>query len=139
MIDNFENNFISRGQGFNRPIKVTWVTGILAYKLLEDKIVNPLRKIKNLDIDLVPVVNKWYGPSIQVSGLLVAGDIYDQLKDKQLGDIVLLPPRVLNDDGLFLDDWTVEKLSEKLGVACHVYTGELAAFVNEITNLGITE
>lgn len=134
MIDNFENNFNPDNHGFKKPIKVTWVTGILAYKLLGDKIVNPLRKIKNLDIDLIPVVNKWYGPSIQVSGLLVAGDIYDQLKVKQLGDIVLLPPRILNDDGLFLDDWTVEKLSEKLGVACHVYTGELTAFVNNLKN-----
>jgi putative radical SAM enzyme (TIGR03279 family) len=132
MIDSFEKNFKVKKKGFDKPLKITWVTGILAYKLLEDKIINPLREIKNLTIDLVPVVNKWYGPSIQVSGLLVAEDIYQQLKDRQLGDLVLLPPRVLNDDDLFLDDWTMDKLTEKLAVACHVYRGEIANFVDEI-------
>jgi len=132
MIDNFENAFNPQAKGFNKPVKITWVTGILAYKLLEEKIVNPLRQIKNLTIELVPVVNKWYGPSIQVSGLLVAQDIYEQIKDKELGDLVLLPPRVLNDDGFFLDDWTVDKLSEKLAVACHVYSGEIAELVDEL-------
>ena len=64
--------------------------------------------------------------------MLVAGDIYDQLKDRPLGDIVLLPPRVLNDDGLFLDDWTMDDLSLKLGVPCHVYAGEIADIPKEI-------
>jgi len=132
MIDNFESVLNPQKESFEQPLKITWVTGILAYKLLEGKIVNPLRQIKNLEIQLLPVVNKWYGPSIQVSGLLVAEDIYQQLKDKELGDLVLLPPRVLNNDGLFLDDWTVDDLSEKLGVACHVYTGEIADIVDEL-------
>ena len=132
MIDSFEKVFDADKYGFNKPVKITWVTGILAYKLLEETIVNPLRQIKNLTIDLIPVVNKWYGPSIQVSGLLVAEDIYEQLKNKELGDMVLLPPRVLNNDGLFLDDWTVDKLSEKLAIACHVYSGEIENLVEEL-------
>ena len=48
MIDSFENTFNPTKKGFIKPVKVTWVTGILAYKLLEEKIVNPLRQIKNL-------------------------------------------------------------------------------------------
>ena len=132
MIDRFNAEFPASQKSLLKPVKITWVTGTLAYKTLENYIVNPLRKTKNLTIDLVPVINKWYGPSIQVSGLLVAGDIYDQLKDRPLGDIVLLPPRVLNDDGLFLDDWTMDDLSLKLGVPCHVYTGEIADIPKEI-------
>jgi putative radical SAM enzyme (TIGR03279 family) len=134
MIDTFNKAFNPQQKGFSKPVKITWVTGILAYKLLEEKIINPLRQVNNLTIDLVPVVNKWYGPSIQVSGLLVAEDIYEKLKDKELGDVVLLPPRVLNNDGVFLDDWTVDKLAQKLGVACHVYVGEIAALVDELKN-----
>ena len=73
--------------------------------------------------------NDFFGHTIQVSGLLVAGDIYKQLKDKKLGDMVFIPPRVLNEDELFLDNWTVEKLEEKLSIPCHVYTEPL-------TNIG---
>lgn len=134
MIDTFNKSYKDMPKEVSRPLSVTWVTGILAHKMLEKEIVAPLREIKNLTIDLIPVVNKWYGPSIQVSGLLVAEDIYDQLKDKPLGDIVLLPPRVLNNDGLFLDDWDLEKLSSKLGVPCHVYSGEIADLPNELEN-----
>ena len=83
---------------------------------------------------MIAIVNKWYGPSIQVSGLLVAEDIYNQLKEKKLGDLVLLPPRVLNNDGLFLDDWTVDELSEKLGVPCHVYSGKIEELAEELEN-----
>lgn len=135
MIDSFELAFNPLSVKISEPIKITMVTGMLAYKMLEEKIVNPLRKIVNLEIELVPVVNKWYGPSIQVSGLLVAQDIYEQLKDRQLGDLVLLPPRVLNDDDLFLDDWTVEKLSQKLSVACHVYSAKLENLASEISEI----
>ncbi len=132
MIDTFKKNFEHMPKEISRPTKVTWVTGFLAYKMLEDEIIRPLEKIKNLFIDLIPVINKWYGPSIQVSGLLVAEDIYEQLKDKPLGEIVLLPPRILNDNGLFLDDWTLEKLSSKLGVPCYIYDNEISMLPNEL-------
>lgn len=134
MIDSFEKAFNPDKTPLAEGLKITWVTGTLAVKQLEEKIVTPLRQVKNLKIDLIPIVNKWYGPSIQVSGLLVAEDIYNQLKDKELGDIVLLPPRVLNDDGLFLDDWTVEELSQKLGVPCHVYSGKVEDLTEELEN-----
>lgn len=126
MIDTFDRDFKNSPKSISRSLKITWVTGMLSHKMLETHIIEPLREVENLSIDLVPVINKWYGPSIQVSGLLVAEDIYDQLKVRDLGDIVLIPPRVLNDDGLFLDDWTIEKLSYKLGVTCHVYDGPIA-------------
>lgn len=126
MIDQFAKMYPAMPKKISKPIKITWVTGLLAYKKLEETIINPLRKVENLTIDLIPIVNEWYGPSIQVSGLLVAQDIAKQLKKRQLGDIVLLPPRVLNDDGLFLDDWSTDQLTQELGVPCHVYSGELA-------------
>ncbi|MCB0283273.1 MAG: DUF512 domain-containing protein [Calditrichaeota bacterium] len=135
MIDRFEKQRAKLPKKMSAPTKITWVTGMLAYKSLENHIVDPLRKIEGLEIELVAVVNHWYGPSIQVSGLLVASDIYNQLKQRDLGDLVLLPPRVLNDDGLFLDDWTVDKLSEKLGVPCHVYSGEIADLPMEVEKL----
>jgi putative radical SAM enzyme (TIGR03279 family) len=132
MIDSFEAHFNPSATNLPEPVRLTLVTGMLAAKMLEEKIVNPLRNVYNLEIEVVPVINKWYGPSIQVSGLLVAGDIYDQLKGKELGDLVLLPPRVLNEDGFFLDDWTVDKLSAKLGTPCHVYTGRPENLAEEI-------
>ncbi len=105
--------------------RVIWVTATLAAQTLRRQIIEPLNQIANLQIELLPVVNKFYGASIEVAGLLTAGDIYNRLKDSAPADLILLPPRVINENGLFLDDWTVEQLEQKIGVPCYVYTDDL--------------
>ncbi len=134
MIDSFEDERNRLPMQLNKPARLTWVTGELAYELLNKFIIDPLREIKGLDIELKAIKNEFYGPSIQISGLLVGQDIFDQLKDQELGDMVLLPPRVLNEDNLFLDDWTVNELSEKLGVPCYVYTEPISALADVISD-----
>lgn len=125
MIDSFETEKKVLNGTLDSAATITWVTGELAAPLLNTHIVEPLRRMGNLNIHLVPVRNDFYGPSIQVSGLLTAQDIFAQLKERSLGDMVFLPPRVLNEDGFFLDDWTVDELEQKLGVPCYVYTNPL--------------
>jgi NifB/MoaA-like Fe-S oxidoreductase len=83
-------------------------------------------------IDLAVVNNHFYGESITISGLLTGQDIYQQLQGKVLGDLVLLPPRVLNHNGLFLDDWSIAELSEQLNTPCHVYSEDLSDFATVI-------
>jgi len=126
MVDRFKTLWPERPTGLKRPVKMTLVTGTLAAGLLKNSILAKLRQTENLFIEMVPVLNYFYGLSIQVSGLLVGHDIFTQLKGRNLGEIVLLPPRVLNEDGLFLDDWTIHDLENKLGAPCYVYTQELA-------------
>ena len=91
-----------------------------------------MRTLKNIEIDLIPVTNHFYGEAITVSGLLTGQDIYDQVKDHGSGDLILLPPRVLNHNNLFLDDWTIEDLQSKLKTPCHVYKESLADFIDVI-------
>jgi len=107
--------------GLPGPLRLTWVTGTLAAENLERHILTKLRLVKNLEIDLVPVTNHFYGEDITISGLLVGEDILRHLKDRRPGDLVLLPPRVLNHDGLFLDNLKTEDLERSLGVPCIVY------------------
>lgn len=121
MIENFNQELPFLRDCFKENIKITWVTGALAKRPLEEHIINPLRKIGNFEIDLIAVKNDFYGQSVEVSGLLTADDILNQLKYRDLGQMVLLPPRILNNDGLFLDDWTTAYLEQKLGVPVHVF------------------
>jgi len=135
MINSFNELLPKMPQKLNELTKVTWVTGTLAKGPLQKYFISKLQNIKNLEVNLVPIINKFYGPTIRISGLLVAEDIYNQLNERDLGDMVVLPPRVLNDDGLFLDDWTVEDLENKLGVKCHVYTEPLSQLFEVINQL----
>jgi putative radical SAM enzyme (TIGR03279 family) len=121
MIDNFEKNLHLLPLKIKHHCKISWVTGTLAAENLEKYVISRLTRIKNLEIELIPVKNDFYGHAIEVSGLLVGQDIYAQLKDRKLGDYVFLPPRILNHDGLLLDDWSVTQLEDQLGVPVHVY------------------
>jgi putative radical SAM enzyme (TIGR03279 family) len=135
MIDNFEKNAHTLPEKIEQPCKITWVTGTLAAGNLNKYIISKLNTIKNLDIDLVPVKNDFYGHAIEISGLLVGQDIYSQLKDHPLGDMVFLPPRVLNHDGYLLDDWSIEQLEQALGVKVHVYKESLVEIVEVIKKI----
>ena len=133
MIDSFEQVFPKFPPGIEKYKKITWVTGMLAAGHLEKSIISKLRTLKNIEIDVVPVVNYFYGEAITVSGLLTGQDIYEQLKDRQTGDLILLPPRVLNHNSLFLDDWNIEELQTKIKTPCHVYKETLADFIKVIS------
>jgi putative radical SAM enzyme (TIGR03279 family) len=134
MIDDFAENEDLLPAELQKEIHITWVTARLSGEYFEKFIINRLRKIKNLSIDLIVVENDFYGHSIQVSGLLVAGDIYNQLKNAVLGDILFLPPRVINEDGFFLDNWTLQELEKRLNIPCHIFTEDFYEIEKVIDN-----
>lgn len=103
-------NLISR----NLELNLTLVSGKLGTIALRRYLFPLLKKIPGLHLKLYQIANYFFGTSISVAGLLVGQDIYRQLRNRQLGDYVILPPRVLNHDNLFLDDWTMTQLEEKL-------------------------
>jgi putative radical SAM enzyme (TIGR03279 family) len=96
-------------------LHLTLVSGKLGASALKRYFLPDLQKIPNLTFSLYTITNHFYGDSVEVAALLVGEDIFHQLKRKELGDYVVLPPRILNHDGLFLDNWTAQRLEGKLG------------------------
>jgi NifB/MoaA-like Fe-S oxidoreductase len=67
-------------------------------------------------VDLVPVQNRYFGRSVNVSGLLTARDMLDALKDRELGEIVVMPRASLDIPGTrFLDNLTPADVEAELG------------------------
>ena len=97
--------------------KVTVCTGTLVAEWFQSNWIPTLKNIKNLTVNHIPIENQFYGVNeVTVSGLLVGKDIVQQLKDKDLGDLVILSNRILNEDGLVtLDDMTLDQLSNEIG------------------------
>jgi len=98
------------------PRKATLVSAVLAGPLIRRHVLPALNRVENFEARLHIIRNDFYGPSIRVTGLLTARDIFHQLRDQELGDVVYLPPNCINDDGVFLDDWSVDDLARRLGV-----------------------
>lgn len=87
-----------------------------------DFVVRTVEKLKklcynNLVCRVYKIKNDFFGENITVAGLLTGGDIYTQLKDKELGERLLIPAVAVRREGeLFLDNMSVNELSDKLGV-----------------------
>jgi putative radical SAM enzyme (TIGR03279 family) len=113
--------------------KLTLVTAELAAGFMSEIVVPRVYAVTGLDVALEVVPNLLYGRSVTVAGLLSGKCIYSALKGKDCGDMVLLPPDILNADGLFLDDSTVADLEQKLGAPVMVFDGHWADVFQQMT------
>jgi len=118
LVDDFHERQVKRlPKRLAQPTKVTLVTATLAGGFIAENILPCLQGIKNFTPELIVVINQFYGDTIRVSGLLTGQDIFTALKDRDLGAAVFLPKSCLNDKRIFLDDWKLSELQEKLGVS----------------------
>ncbi len=96
---------------------VALATGAASYEFIEG-IARRLESLcPGLKINVYKIINKFFGESITVSGLLTGKDILEALKGTELGDELLIPENSLrHGEDVFLCGMTVGELSERLGV-----------------------
>ena len=117
---------------------VTLVTGVAAASAIEEMARKLSDMFVNTKISVRVVKNKFFGESVTVSGLLTGVDIYDALKDTEIGDEVFIPHNCLRyPEEDFLCGMTIRELSEKLGVPVRV--SSLDVYENIRCILGIGE
>ena len=67
------------------------------------------------------ITNDFFGPRITVSGLLTGQDIINQLKNKKLGEELLLPINVLRSgEDVLLDDIHLNEIEKTLQVPIRI-------------------
>lgn len=97
-------------------LSFTSATGMSAQPFIAALVAQAKEKCPSLQGEVVGIRNDFFGHTIDVAGLLTAQDIIAQLKERQLGDHILLPANVLRHGGdVFLDDLTVEDVEQALG------------------------
>lgn len=115
---------------------VSIATGEAAYGLisrLARKIEDAIPKAK---INVYKIINRFFGESITVSGLLTGSDMAEQLADRDLGEMLFFPKNTLKaDEDIFLDDMTPSQLSEKLGVPVSPSSEDGFEFIPHILGL----
>ncbi|MEW6183658.1 MAG: DUF512 domain-containing protein [Bacillota bacterium] len=96
------------------PQRVVIITGVMAEKALRP-VAARLNLIRGLHVDLVPVNNRFFGPSVTVAGLLTGRDILQTLEGIPKPDRVLIPSVALKEETLFLDGLTLGTLKAAAG------------------------
>lgn len=120
MIAYFEKEFETYLKRFkNRKIDktISIATGKLVYSYMRIKMDEIEKKFEGLHINLYPIENLFFGPEITVTGLITGGDLIQGLKNKKLGNYLIICEEMLkSDEDVFLDDTTLKEVSEALGI-----------------------
>jgi NifB/MoaA-like Fe-S oxidoreductase len=70
--------------------------------------------VENLEIEVIKVINNYFGKSITVAGLLTGNDIINAIGNKK-ADAVFIPYSSLkNDEDIFLDNMTLKNLEKEI-------------------------
>ncbi|MBC7255134.1 MAG: DUF512 domain-containing protein [Chloroflexi bacterium] len=94
---------------------ITVVCGTLIAPIL-GRLMAELASLSGWQVNLVPVVNRFFGETVTVSGLLTAQDVLVALAGRDVGERVILPRAMFGAEGSrTLDDITPGELAERLG------------------------
>ena len=101
--------------------EISIATGRLPYPYLE-KLVREIEKVyPGRNVHVYPIRNDFFGESITVAGLITGQDLIAQLKDKTLGDRLLLPAVMFKSgEEVFLDDITKTRAEDALQIPINI-------------------
>ena len=122
-------------EGDNREFTASVATGKLAAPFIQQYMKLIQEKFPNIKVNVYTIRNDFFGERITVSGLITGADLREQLKDKELGEKILIPCNMLRSgEDVFLDDLTVDDIREALGTELVVVDEPGADLVNCVIN-----
>jgi putative radical SAM enzyme (TIGR03279 family) len=98
----------------NAP-KITLVTGSLAAPALRE-LAAVLNEKKLAQAEVAEIKNTFWGGNVACAGLLMGQEILSQLRGRDCGEYVFLPPDAVDSQSRMLDDITLADMSTQLGV-----------------------
>lgn len=116
-----------------REKTVSIAIGVSVFEHFKKITENIERRIKGLKINVYPVENTFFGSGVTVTGLLTSCDLIRVLKDKELGEQLLLCKNMFKaDTTIMLDDVTADELEDKLDVKIQIVESDGYAFIDTL-------
>lgn len=92
------------------PRRVVVATGVLAAPFLRGLAARAMARFPALQVEVRAIINRFFGETITVAGLITGGDLMEQLRGAT-ADAVVIPRCMLRQEGdLFLDDVSLAEL-----------------------------
>ena len=104
----------------------TIVTGVAAGDFIKELVGNIV------GVHVAVIKNEFFGEGITVSGLITGQDIVKQLCNQDLGSVLIPENMLRRGEDVFLDDMTVEELSNALGCAVIVVPNHGGEFLKRV-------
>ncbi|MFZ9147669.1 TIGR03279 family radical SAM protein [Vulcanococcus sp.] len=105
------------------PRRVSWVVGQLVAEALQPA-VDRLNQVEGLEVLMHGLPSPYWGQEQVVTGLLTGSDLLTGLRERDLGEELLLPAVMLRQgQPVFLDDQTLESVAAQLPVPVDLVYG----------------
>lgn len=116
LISEFEAGLRLEDGGDPPPTPFTIATGVSARPFLQELVDKAAARL-GLTGQVAAIHNDFFGPTIDVAGLVTGQDLIAQLRGQPLGERLLIPINMLRHGGdVFLDDLHVADVERALGV-----------------------
>jgi len=96
------------------PRRVIMATGTSVAPFMREMLAR--HPIAGVQIDVHPIINRFFGETVTVSGLITGQDLVDQLKGENADEILITESMLRKGENVFLDDMTLNQAQELLGV-----------------------
>lgn len=103
---------VARAPG--RPVSASILTSALPASVMRD-FAQAASRIEGVSLNVCVVENHFFGPLINVAGLMTGADMLERMRQPDVRDTVLIPSICVNAEGLLLDDIPAEELSLRSG------------------------
>ena len=105
---------------WGRPaVQLIAVTGMMPLHVI-DKFATMLSSVDGITCDALGIINRYFGGSVTIAGLLTGSDIIEQVQESGLPGDLLIPEVTVRHDGKFIDDVTVDEMSQRLNRKVHI-------------------
>ncbi len=130
------DNFLKQVPYTDQKRRVSLVTGTIAQKFITEQVEKLKEKAPNVEVLIYPIKNYFFGEYVSVTGLLTGQDIIKQLKDKPLGDTLLISDTMLKDSEIILlDDTTTTDISRGLDIPVTIVENDGGEFIKSILQI----
>ncbi len=86
-------------------------------------------------VNVIPVVNRFFGNTITVTGLLVAEDVIEALRGKDADEILICRNMLRDQSDSFLDDRTVRDVELSTGIPVRIVENNGESFVRAVRSV----
>ncbi len=135
----FEDEIIRELNKIKEPLisknKFLIATGTLAYNFMKEISDRIGKKFEGIRLEIVPIVNRFFGETITVSGLITGQDLIRQVSEYKEFDKVIIPRTMMKaDEEVFLDNLSLEEVSKKMNKEIIVSKVDGKDFIKSIMN-----
>ena len=133
LMDEFYSALEEAGETGGRKREITIATGMAPREYIRGFLDDAIKKFPHISGRVTPIVNRFFGETITVSGLVTGTDLIEQLSSVDLGDELLIPACMLRREGdLFLDDVSLQDVEAALKVPVRPVPNDGYAFLDAI-------